>query len=69
MRSFFYGVAVAAIAALPVNIASAAPPADLDAFVARSMQTFGPPGMTVAIVENGKVAFTKGYGVRSMDKP
>jgi CubicO group peptidase (beta-lactamase class C family) len=69
MRSFLYGVTVAALVALPVRMASAAPPADLDAFVARSMKTFGPPGMTVAIVENGKVALTKGYGVRAMNKP
>jgi CubicO group peptidase (beta-lactamase class C family) len=46
--------------------ALAAPPADLDAFVAQSMKIFGPPGVSVAIVENGKPLFAKGYGVRSM---
>lgn len=69
MRSFLCWATVAAIASLSANIASAAPPADLDGFVVDSMKTFGPPGMTVAIVENGKVALTKGYGRRSMDKP
>ena len=58
--------AVAAILALGISYASAAPPKDLDAFVARSMKTFGPPGMTVAIVENGKPVVTKGYGIRSI---
>ncbi len=46
--------------------ASAGPPPDLDAFVAQSMEMFGPPGMCVAIVEDGKIVLTKGYGVRSI---
>ncbi|HWD29417.1 MAG TPA: serine hydrolase [Rhizomicrobium sp.] len=49
--------------------AVAAPPADLDAFVARAMQTFGPPGMTVAIVEDGKPVLAKGYGIRKLGDP
>ena len=49
--------------------AQAAPPPDLDVFVARSMKMFGPPGMSVAIVENGKPVVTKGYGVRSIAHP
>ncbi|HSC61286.1 MAG TPA: serine hydrolase domain-containing protein, partial [Rhizomicrobium sp.] len=65
MRYSLCGVAVAALLTLGGG-ASAAPPMDLDAFVAKSMQTFGPPGMSVAIVENGKIVFTKGYGVRSI---
>lgn len=51
------------------SVAQAAPPPDLDAFVARSMKMFGPPGMSVAIVENGKPVVTKGYGVRSIAHP
>jgi len=65
MRSLLCGAAVVALLAFGGS-ANAAPPADLDAFVAKSMQTFGPPGMSVAIVENGKVVFTKGYGIRSI---
>ena len=60
----------AALAALLTGVsggAFAAPPADLDAFVAQSLKMFGPPGMTVAIVENGKIVLTKGYGVRSIE--
>jgi len=48
------------------SVAQAAPPADLDAFVARSMKTFDVPGMAIAIVKNGKVVMAKGYGVRKM---
>ena len=42
------------------------PPADLDAYVARSMQTFEVPGMAMAIVKDGKVVLLKGYGVRKL---
>jgi CubicO group peptidase (beta-lactamase class C family) len=46
--------------------ASAAPPADLDRVAARAMSTFEVPGMAIAIVENGKPAVTRGYGVRKL---
>src|SRR5438309_2816902 len=44
----------------------AAPPADLDAWVARAMKEFEVPGISVAIVKDGKVLLTKGYGVRKL---
>ena len=50
-------------------IAESAPPADLDAWVARSMKTFDVPGMAVAIVKDGKVAVARGYGVRKLGEP
>lgn len=67
MKRLLTGAALAAL--LLGTPALAAPPADLDATVAQSLKMFGPPGMTVAIVENGKIVLAKGYGVRSMDKP
>ncbi len=48
---------------------SAAPPGDLDAYVARVMKEFQVPGLSVAIVKDGKVVVTKGYGVRELGKP
>jgi len=36
-----------------------APPADLDAYVGRSMKAFDVPGMAVAIVKDGKVLVAK----------
>ncbi|MGH9743938.1 MAG: serine hydrolase domain-containing protein, partial [Candidatus Acidiferrum sp.] len=42
------------------------PPADLDAYVARDMKTFDVPGIAVAIVQDGKIVFVKGYGVRKL---
>src|ERR1039457_177411 len=51
------------------TFAQIAPPADLDAWVARSMQTFEVPGLSLAIVKDGKVVLAKGYGVRRLGDP
>ena len=59
--------AIALIAA--AGAAQAAPPKDFDAYMARVLSTFGPPGMSVAIVEDGKVTLAKGYGVRKLGDP
>jgi CubicO group peptidase (beta-lactamase class C family) len=53
------------LTALPL-LAQQAPPADLDEYVARSLKTFEVPGMAVAIVKDGRVVFSKGYGVRKL---
>lgn len=45
------------------------PPADLDDYVARAMKTYEVPGMAVAIVKDGKVLVSKGYGVRKLGEP
>ncbi len=45
------------------------PPADLDTFVATVLKTFDVPGLSVAIVKDGRVVLTKGYGVRKMGDP
>lgn len=50
-------------------IAHDAPPADLDAYVARAMRTFNVPGVAIAIVKDGKVVLQKGYGVRKLGDP
>jgi CubicO group peptidase (beta-lactamase class C family) len=45
---------------------SAAPPEDTDAYVARAMSAFGVPGLSLAIVANGRTVVARGYGVRSI---
>ncbi len=45
------------------------PPSDLDSYVANSMKTFDVPGMAVAIVKDGKIVMSKGYGVRKLGDP
>ena len=47
----------------------AAAPADTDAYVARALQTFGMPGLSLAIVQDGKIVLAKGYGLREVGKP
>jgi CubicO group peptidase (beta-lactamase class C family) len=42
------------------------PPPDLDAWVARVMQTFDVPGISVAIVKDDAVVLAKGFGVRKL---
>ena len=49
--------------------AQAAPPTDLDSYVATSMKTFDVPGLAVAIVKDGKIVVAKGYGVRKLGDP
>jgi CubicO group peptidase (beta-lactamase class C family) len=46
-----------------------APPPDLDSYVASSMKAFDVPGISVAIVKDGKVIVAKGYGVRKLGNP
>jgi CubicO group peptidase (beta-lactamase class C family) len=46
--------------------AQASPPADIDDYVARAMQTFEAPGLALAIVEGDKTTHAKGYGVRKL---
>jgi CubicO group peptidase (beta-lactamase class C family) len=53
------GAAEGALTATP-------PPPHLDQYVAHAMQAFGAPGLSLAIVENGKTVIAKGYGVRSI---
>jgi CubicO group peptidase (beta-lactamase class C family) len=47
----------------------AAPPADLDAYVARVMQAFEVPGVALTIVKGGQVLVARGYGVRELGTP
>ena len=60
-RAFLAGAFACALSAP----AFAAPPADLDAYVKKAMDTFGAPGLSLAVVEDGKTVVAKGYGVRA----
>ncbi len=57
------------VGVLPSQIAALAAPADLDAYVARVLQTFEVPGLSLAIVKDGKVVVAKGYGVKKVGEP
>jgi CubicO group peptidase (beta-lactamase class C family) len=57
-------LALATAAAAP-----AAPPPDIDPWVARAMRTFEVPGLALAIVKDDGVVVAKGYGVRKLGDP
>src|SRR5438270_8990399 len=41
---------------------------DFDRFVSQTLKQYGVPGTAIAVVENGKVVFVKGFGVRNVTK-
>jgi CubicO group peptidase (beta-lactamase class C family) len=41
----------------------------LDAYFAKALTDWNVPGMTVGIVKDGKLIFSKGYGVKELGKP
>ena len=43
--------------------------AELGAFVQRAMKATGVPGVGVGLIENGKVVFAGGFGVRELGRP
>ena len=49
--------------------AQSAAPADLDAYVERVRTMFDVPGLSLAVVKDGKVVVAKGYGVRKLGEP
>jgi CubicO group peptidase (beta-lactamase class C family) len=54
-----------------VNGANAQPLSSvaIDNLVAKSMKAFDVPGIAVAVIKDGKVIHSKGYGVRSLNSP
>src|SRR5438552_3922750 len=70
VRLLVVSVLVSCVAATaPAQNTPAAPPPDLDAWVARAMAGFRTPGVAVAIVKDGRVLFSKGFGVRRLGSP
>jgi len=68
MRKFpllHFGVLTVALLAATCAAAQSAP-TDLDEYVSRTMKTFDVPGLSVAIVKDGKVVLAKGYGVKKI---
>src|SRR3954468_7087456 len=59
---FAAGVAAAVLA----TSAAAAPPSGFEQRVEQLRKAFGVPGVTIAIVEDGKVTFAHGWGVRDI---
>lgn len=66
MSALSRAAAVAACFLFAVGGLHAAAPPDTDAYVARAMSAFGAPGLSLAIVENGRTVVARGYGVRNI---
>ncbi|HEX3703573.1 MAG TPA: serine hydrolase [Vicinamibacterales bacterium] len=62
-------VALTLLLARAALMAGGDAPPDLDAWVARAIQTFEVPGIGLAIVKDGAVVTAKGYGVRKLGEP
>ena len=67
-RRFIAFVLLAALTAsfTPAQTASQGVPQEIDSVVARVLKDFEVPGLAVAIVKDGKVLLSKGYGVRKL---
>ena len=65
---FRIGLVVLFIAAGCPNISSQPlTSVQIDALVERTLKTFDVPGIAVAVIKDGKVSHSKGYGVRSLN--
>src|SRR4051794_7827710 len=62
-------ISLCAAAAAAQPAVKPAPPAYVDQWVARAMQTFDVPGLALAIVKDDTVVLAKGYGVRKIGEP
>ena len=73
LRSQLLSICLIVIASISIAQGQSAtaptPPPDLDAYVTRVLKEFNVPGISVAIVKDGKVVLTKGYGVRKVTEP
>ncbi len=68
MKKILYSIVISILLFSTANCAvpQAITPAEIDKLVEKTMTTFDVPGIAVAIVKDGKMLFSKGYGVRSL---
>jgi CubicO group peptidase (beta-lactamase class C family) len=63
------GRALPALVCFAALVGAQKPPPDFDGYVRRVMRTFTVPGLSVAIVKDGKTVLARGYGVRRLGEP
>lgn len=69
-RFILFCIAIASLYVQPLNGQAPAFVSDsLDQYILRGMKQWEIPGLAIAIVKDGKVVVSKGYGVREMGKP
>ena len=69
MRSRLERLAFTALSSLMAGMSLAAPPADFAQRAEAVRASVGVPGMAIAIVENDKVSFARGFGSRALGGP
>lgn len=52
-----------------ISLQAQAPFIGFDGYVEKGMKDWEIPGLSIAIVKDGKLVYTKGYGVREINKP
>lgn len=67
IRHFVFAFAACVI--ISTSWAQAQLPPNLDTYVERVLDTFEVPGVTVAIVKDGEVVLTRGYGIKKLGEP
>jgi len=69
-RALVLAVCLCALAAARPGLAQATPDvASLDAYFGKALADWDVPGMSIAIVKDGRVVLSKGYGVRERGRP
>lgn len=53
----------------PAGLAAQAAPRDVDAYVTQALRRFGQPGVAIAVVQDGKLLFQQGWGLREVGRP
>ncbi|HTS88454.1 MAG TPA: serine hydrolase [Gemmatimonadales bacterium] len=54
---------------LPLALSAQSPPRDLDAYVTQALSRFDQPGVAIGVIQDGKIVFAKGWGVRRIGDP
>src|SRR5207342_391886 len=68
-RSHPFAATLAMLLIAGTASATQQPSADFDAHVNQAMHDAGVPGLSIAVVQDGKVVMARGYGVRKLGSP
>jgi CubicO group peptidase (beta-lactamase class C family) len=69
LQATAFSQAVTPTARLVRGGVEAGPLSGFDAYVTKTIQEWRTPGLAIAVVKDGQIVFSKGYGVRELGKP
>jgi CubicO group peptidase (beta-lactamase class C family) len=67
--SYYISIVLIVLGSISDVMGQAITSPEIDALVERTLKAFDVPGIAVAVVKDGKVIHSKGYGVRSLGSP